>query len=529
MPDLSLCLIVRNEAEMLPDFLDATAELRDEFIAVDTGSTDGTLDLLRQAGATIIEQPWADDFAAARNTALAAATGRWILVLDADERPSAELATQIRALLADETAGAATIRLRNQLPHGHVRESDLLRLWRHDPLVVYRYPIHEDPSEGIAECLRRDGRRLVNLSGICEHLGYTATRAAARQKKERDLALLTRCLEADGDDWYSWYKLLELARFWEDRELWRDTAQQVAARLDGPPPVELPERPWNGELVALVAAGLFGKPADQVAWLDRWEDRVPPAPAFYLQRGLALERDAQPDRAHADFQRCRDLPAGSMPMLTTVRPLLGLCRLAAQRGDLLTAGDHVHQALSFNPRDPEALLAAVSFAWLNGGAEARDAFAAEYRQLHGDCEELNLTLGEHALQAGLWDDAAASLGPLVDERPLGRAALMLARCQLAQGQVDAARQRCKDLMESMPEAGLGFLTCCLVLGETADFSLDLSQEQADRALKGWLRTLWQSRQADLMTKVVDHFPLVAGVFPWLPQFLTEETKRLTRS
>ena len=527
MPDLSLCIIVRNEADMLPEFLAATADLRDEFIAVDTGSTDGTREMLREAGATVLEQPWNDDFAAPRNISLAAATGRWILVLDADERPSAELVTQIRSLLDDDTAGAATFRLRNRLPHGHVRETDLLRLWRHDPAVVYHYPIHEDQTDGITRCLERDGRRLVNLSGTCDHLGYTRTVAAARNKKERDLTLLTTCIGADPDDWYSWYKILELARFWDDKPLWRDTAQQLVARLDGPPAVALPPTPWAGKLVALAAAGLFSAPAEQVTWLDRWEDRIPPTPAFYLQRGLALERDARLDRAHADFQRCRDLPAGAMPMNTTVRPLLGLCRVAAQRGDLLTAGDHVHQALAYNPRDPEALLAAVSFAWLNGGTEARDAFLAEHRQLHGDSIELSITVAEHALQAGLWSDADTHLAPHVGEPPRGRAALLLARSHLAQGRVEESRDLCREIMNDLPEAGMGYLTCCLVLGETADFSVDLEQARADRALKEWLRTLWRSRQAALMAKVVDHYPLVLGVFPWLPGFLSAETKKLT--
>jgi tetratricopeptide (TPR) repeat protein len=528
MPSLSLCLIVRDEETMLPGFLDATRSLRDEFIAVDTGSTDRTRELLTDAGATIIDHPWGDDFAAARNRSLAAARSDWILVLDADERPSEELAQQIRAVIADETVGAATVRMNLPLPHGHVRQSDLLRLWRHDPGILYAHRIHEDASAGVRSCLARDGRRLVNLTATCEHLGYVRDVAAARTKKERDRTLLRACLDDDPEDWYSWYKLLEVARFWNDEMLWRDTARRLGPRLTGPPAALLPRAPWIGELLALTAVGLSRKPMDQVRWLDPWESRVPPAPAFFLQRGLALERAGELERAEADFQRCRDLPAGTRPMDTTVRPLLGLCRIQAQRGDLLAAGDLVHQALTENPRDPEALLAAVSFAWLHGGAEARDAFVAEHRSLHGDSEELVLALGEQALQTGLWNEAETMLAPVAGDPPRGRAGELLLQSVMARGRIDEARDHCRRLMDEHPPAGMGYLTCCLILGEQVEFTIDLEQSEANAALKEWIAVLWRSRQSHHMSALVDHHRLVSGVFPWLTGYLTDQTEQLKR-
>jgi len=527
LPKLSLCLIVRDEAAMLPDFLTATADLRDEFIAVDTGSADATVDLLQAAGATVIRVPWQDDFATARNASLAAATGDWVLILDADERPRPELVAEIRDVIGDPAIGAATLRMRNQLPHGHVREADLLRLWRHDPAIAFEHAIHEDASATVLASLAQGGRRLVNLPGICDHLGYVREVAAGRAKKQRDLALLGRCVERDPDDWYSWLKIMEQARFWRDQPLWRGTARQVIERLDGPPRRSLPPAPWAGELLALAARGLFARPSDQVAWLDRWEPHAPPSAAFYVQRGLSLERAGDLERAEADFERCRNLPAGPLPMNSTVRPLLGLCRVAAQRGDLLAAGDHVQQALTFAPRDPEALLAAVSFAWLNGGAEARDTFVREYRHQHGDTRELTLALGDHALQVGLWEDAARVLEPAAGDPPSGRAGLMLAQCHLALGRAGDARDLCTDLMPDMPEAGMGLLTCCLALGEPVEFSVDLEQDKANASFKAWIRILWRSRQASLMSTFVDHHALVTATFPWLSEFLSAETKKLT--
>src|SRR5437868_79824 len=101
-------MIVRNEAELLPRFLDCAAGLWTELCVVDTGSTDDSVAMLERAGARVLRRAWDDDFAAARNAGLERATGDWILFLDADEMVSPELHAQIGALRSDETAGAAT-------------------------------------------------------------------------------------------------------------------------------------------------------------------------------------------------------------------------------------------------------------------------------------------------------------------------------------------------------------------------------------------------------------------------------------
>ena len=82
---LSLCLVVRDEQEYLPQCLASVRGLADEIIVVDTGSMDRTREIARDFGATIYEIPWQDDFAAARNFALNKATSDYVFMLDADE------------------------------------------------------------------------------------------------------------------------------------------------------------------------------------------------------------------------------------------------------------------------------------------------------------------------------------------------------------------------------------------------------------------------------------------------------------
>lgn len=98
-PELSLSMIVRNEAHRLPGFLDALGDLVDEICITDTGSDDETIAILHSRGCVVETFPWCDDFSAARNAALRPCTGRWILSLDADERIAPEDRESLRALV----------------------------------------------------------------------------------------------------------------------------------------------------------------------------------------------------------------------------------------------------------------------------------------------------------------------------------------------------------------------------------------------------------------------------------------------
>src|ERR1039457_6090419 len=92
---LSLALIVKNEARCLARCLRSVQSVVNDIVVVDTGSQDDTVRIARECQATVMNFAWGDDFAAARNFALAQTTGDWILVLDADEHASPALAAEI--------------------------------------------------------------------------------------------------------------------------------------------------------------------------------------------------------------------------------------------------------------------------------------------------------------------------------------------------------------------------------------------------------------------------------------------------
>ena len=91
---LSVIIITKNEAQNIGDCL-ASVAFADQWIIVDSGSTDGTVAIARAAGATVIETPDWPGFGPQKNRALAVAGGDWILSLDADERISPPLQAEI--------------------------------------------------------------------------------------------------------------------------------------------------------------------------------------------------------------------------------------------------------------------------------------------------------------------------------------------------------------------------------------------------------------------------------------------------
>lgn len=85
MAEISLCMIVRNEEDVLERCLNSIRNDVDEIIIADTGSTDRTKEIAAQFTSHIFDYPWDDDFAAARNFAFSKATKDYQMWLDADD------------------------------------------------------------------------------------------------------------------------------------------------------------------------------------------------------------------------------------------------------------------------------------------------------------------------------------------------------------------------------------------------------------------------------------------------------------
>ena len=98
MITISLCMIVKNEERILARCLDSVAELMDEIVIVDTGSTDRTKEIAARYTDKIYDFQWIHDFSAARNFAFSKASMEYIYSADADEVLSEENRERFRIL-----------------------------------------------------------------------------------------------------------------------------------------------------------------------------------------------------------------------------------------------------------------------------------------------------------------------------------------------------------------------------------------------------------------------------------------------
>ena len=82
---LSLCMIVKNEEDVIGRCLDCVKDIADEIIIVDTGSIDNTKEIVKNYTDKVYDFPWIDDFSAARNYSFSQATKDYVMWLDADD------------------------------------------------------------------------------------------------------------------------------------------------------------------------------------------------------------------------------------------------------------------------------------------------------------------------------------------------------------------------------------------------------------------------------------------------------------
>lgn len=101
---IALNTVVYNEAHRIVGMLDTAAVLCDEFVVVDQQSTDGTADIARDWGATVIPEKRWGYCEVSRPLAAQHSESEWILVLDGDEKLIPEQAPALRAAMASDAA-----------------------------------------------------------------------------------------------------------------------------------------------------------------------------------------------------------------------------------------------------------------------------------------------------------------------------------------------------------------------------------------------------------------------------------------
>ncbi len=182
MSTIGLCVIAKNEAVVIERCIASARPLVDHVLVVDTGSTDGTQDIVRGLGGLVVEKPW-HNFAYNRTQALAEHNRfdlDYTLMLDADDTIAGSVPSNMAFDLYDVPISYGSIRysrpqiMRNRMP------------------FFFRGVVHE-----YLDCDEPFTR--ATADGLMIHVGHDGARSRNPRKFEDDAALLERELATEAD------------------------------------------------------------------------------------------------------------------------------------------------------------------------------------------------------------------------------------------------------------------------------------------------------------------------------------------
>jgi glycosyltransferase involved in cell wall biosynthesis len=168
LPDLSIFIITRNEADRIGRTIEAVRALSDDILVVDSGSTDDTVVIAERCGARVLHNPW-PGYGPQKRFAEEHCRHLWLLNIDADEVVPPDLADEIRAALTSKSEGVAGFEIRiaeifpgEAAPHALAYALAPVRLYRKD-YGRYADSIVHDRVEFA------DGATFRRLKGVIHH------------------------------------------------------------------------------------------------------------------------------------------------------------------------------------------------------------------------------------------------------------------------------------------------------------------------------------------------------------------------
>lgn len=288
-PLLSASLIVKDEQGSLATCLASLRGSVDEIVVCDTGSTDRTVEIAQAFGARIVHTAWTDDFAAARNVALAACTGSWVLSIDADERLVVEDKGALRRALTPRGPAALGVLIRSTTDERGASgfEHEAVRVFRREH-AQWTGAVHET----VLDVRTGEQPPAVRLAAVhLLHDGYLNEVFTSRDKAGRNLALAEKDYElvvAGASDRPLAKVAYELARALSMQPSTEDRQEALYREALAAVPTDLPRLASS---IGVRLAGLLrtqDRPAEALAIAQEAVALTPSDPAAVLELAAAL-------------------------------------------------------------------------------------------------------------------------------------------------------------------------------------------------------------------------------------------------
>ncbi|HXA82041.1 MAG TPA: glycosyltransferase [Methylomirabilota bacterium] len=419
MTALTVSMIVRDAEGFLPECLQSVRLLSPEIVIADTGSTDRSVEIAREFGAKVIHIPWQNNFAEARNRALAEASGDWILSLDADEQLDPSTAAGIPALFENKTVAAYQVTIRNYVKGANERiwdtppkandsllgsaaaypafvEHENIRLFRRSAEIYFVGRVHESVGPRLRELKRTLGR----ANFFIHHFGFAVDAATKARKNGLYREMGRQKLLEFPKDWQAHLEqgLLELEEYKnlpEARVLF-----SRACELNPSSGVS-----WFFLSLTIFRMGLY---EDALNFLRQAEQAGQKTALVAETRGDAYYNLAKFDEARASYEAALKRQNGSMGVLPK------LCLAMIRSGKAEKGLARLRSALTLTPQVAEIheglILALVFLNRLEDAAQASDEklrlvqglLPTDYlRSASLWAQVRNWQLSSHALELGL--------------------------------------------------------------------------------------------------------------------------------
>jgi tetratricopeptide (TPR) repeat protein len=455
---MSLCMIVRDEGEMLPKCLAAVAGAVDEIVVVDTGSSDDTIAIAREFGAKVIEREWTGSFAEARNASFDAAKGDWLLFLDADEVLDTADAAKLRELTGRTWREAFYLVETNhtgELGDGTAVTHNALRVFRNRPEYRFEGRVHEQIAHRLPSKL---AERIEPTQVRVDHYGYLGAVRDAKEKSRRNIELLRGQLTDSGGNAFLHFNLgSELAAAGEAQGACDQFERAWALLADDP---GRRERPYVASLTVRSTKALrfCGRLAEAEARALEGLAMFSDLTDLVFERALVAAALGDDDRAAKFFEDCLargDAPSRLSPTVGSgsFLALVRLAELEARRGDAERAEGLLRRCL----REYPAYLGCVlpfAAAMLRRGEEAEEVVA----QIEGAVAELTpsvrFMLATALYEAGEAEAAEPLYAAVVDAQPTnGGARLALTETLLSTRRYEEAAAAAGEVADEDAFAG----------------------------------------------------------------------------
>src|SRR4051812_40298341 len=438
---LSLCMIVKDEEEMLPRTLEAAGPAVDEIIVVDTGSSDRTVEIAESFGAKVLHHEWTGDFAAARNVSIDAATGDWIVWLDADEVLVAEDAPKLRQLTGQiwrEAFYLVETNFTGDVEDGTAVTHNALRVFRNRPEYRFKDRLHEQFAHNLPGYLPE---RVAHTQVRVEHYGYLGVVRDKKDKARRNLELLERQSAEGLDTAYHKFNLgseyLALGEFERARDY---LVRAWAAMEDEPRRANYPYMPSLASRV-VIALRECGRLDEAHAQADAGLEVFPGfTDLVFHQANIAKDR-GDIAAARALFERCLEMGDAPAKYSATVGcgSYLALMALASL-ADFREQERLLMRCLDENPAFYGPVLP-LATAMLQAGREPYEVIEAIESRVAKLTGTVRFMLGTALYEAGAAAAAELQFRGVLEQQPdVAHARVALAEAVLSQARYTEAAE-----------------------------------------------------------------------------------------